>query len=122
MNLTEKQIIDLKIVLSGKANDLLANEIGIRKEYFSKLEKYPGKTEKIKKYFNENYPEFDLAIKKLTEFENVIQEPEGIYEKRKCLNCNDLEKQVQYWKGKYEGLKEGLVLKNEESYKQTGSE
>jgi hypothetical protein len=121
MSFAEKQIIEIKIALSNKNKKLISKEIGIDQSYFSKLDTNPGAKEKIVNYFSERYPEFDLAIKKLIEFEfNIAEESQAKY-----LTKADILKiklSEEYQRGRADAFKEILTLKNEETYKQTGSE
>jgi len=65
MNLTEKQILEIKIVLSGKTKTQILNELSIDNSYFSKIEKHPNAKSKLNEYFNNLNPEIDIIIKNL---------------------------------------------------------
>lgn len=67
MNLNEKQILEIKIILSGRTKTQIFNDLNIDKSYFSKIEKQPNAKNKLNEYFEKLDPEINLVIQKLIE-------------------------------------------------------
>jgi len=63
--LTEQQILNIKIILSGKSKLQLANELGIVQSNFSQIEKYKSDTLKLTNYFDSINPSINKLVNEM---------------------------------------------------------
>lgn len=105
--------------LKGLTLDELQLQTGISKRMLSGYE--AGENDITLKKLQNIAMVLKVEVSELIQEKQLIaSEPPAEY-KTACFKCAELEKQVQLWKGRYEGLKEGMGFKNGSDFKQTGS-